>query len=425
MNKRFFAVLLAVLAAVAACGLLGCSSAGQGSSSGAQASSQVSAPAASVSSASAAADAGQSGKHVIGVVVYDVTDSEVLMFNQYLVDYIAKECFDDVRFVYSNSITTEDELLAFIDDVAAMGGEGIMSFFNIDLAAEVGRCAEHGMYHIVASGTVSEEDFASVEDNEYFLGAVGPMIAMEYNAGASMVRNYVAKSEPGKIFIMSGGAGIGNEMHYQRTLGMLDAIETAYGVDLGQTKELAASSENVTLETESVKVDISPGYVAIDENKAPVLEAFAADDYDVVLATIPVFPIIDDIERSNAKIAQVDCYSQENQLLFASGKLDYLVGKYGSQIGPSFVALYNAVTGHASEFREDGKAFQIVQDFWTSADAADFDEKYAFASNITTPAFNYEDLYSICSDRTPTATLDDLRDLASGSSYEEAKARRS
>lgn len=347
------------------------------------------------------------------------------MFRQYLVDYIARVCFEDVRFVYSGSITSEDELISFIDDVAAMGGEGIMSFYNIDLAAEVARCAEHGMYHIVASGTVSEEDFAKVEDNEFFLGAIGPMIQMEYTAGANMATNFIAKKAGDRYFIMSGGAAIGNEMHYQRTLGMLDTFESGYGVDLGNTKELAATPEPLTIENEKLSLTISPGYVSRAEMRESVVEAFGGGDFDVVLSTISVEPVRNLLNSANVKIAVVDCYSQDNQLLFASGKLDYLVGKYGSLVGPSFVALYNAITGHADAFRDNGKAFKIVQNFWASDSADDFDEKYEFASNVTTPAYNYEDLYSICCAYTPDATFDDLRELAEKCSYEDAKARRS
>lgn len=412
LSRRAF---LTALAAAAPLTLASC---------GGGAAQSAGAPSGSSQAASVAGD--QSGKHIIGVAVYNVADAEVLMFHQYLVDYIAKVCFDDVRFVYSDSITSEDELLGFIDDIAAMGGKGIMSFYNIDLAAEVERCASYGMYHIVASGTVSEEDFAKVENNEHFLGAIGPMIQMEYTAGAKMVTNYIKNKVGNRYFILSGGAGVGNEMHYQRTMGMLDTLESSYGVHLGDTKELAATTEPLVLQNEKMSVTISPGYISRDEMRESVVESFGAgDDFDVVLSTIAVEPIRNLLTKANVKIAMVDCYSQDNQLLFASGQLDYLVGKYGSLIGPSFVALYNAITGHVDAFRDSGKAFKIVQNFWSSGSKSDFDEKYEFASNITQPAYNYEDLYSICCAYTPEAKLEDLRDLAEKCSYEDAKARRS
>ena len=412
LSRRAF---LATLAAATPLTLAAC---------GGGAAQNAGAPSGSSQAAGVAGD--QPGKHIIGVAVYNVADVEVLMFHQYLVDYIAKVCFDDVRFVYSDSITSEDELLGFIDDIAAMGGKGIMSFYNIDLAAEVERCASYGMYHIVASGTVSEEDFAKVENNEHFLGAIGPMIQMEYTAGAKMVTNYIKNKVGNRYFILSGGAGVGNEMHYQRTMGMLDTLESSYGVNLGDTKELAATTEPLVIQNEKMSVTVSPGYISRDEMRESVVKSFGnGGDFDVVLSTIAVEPIRYLLTKANVKIAMVDCYSQDNQLLFASGQLDFLVGKYGSLVGPSFVALYNAITGHADAFRDNGKAFKIVQNFWSSGSKSDFDEKYEFASNITQPAYNYEDLYSICCAHTPGATFEDLRDLAEKCSYEDAKARRS
>lgn len=383
----------------------------------------TSTPAQSASSSSAASS---SSKHVIGVPVYNVSDNEVLMFKEYLVNYIADVAFPDVQFVYSGSITTEEQYLSFIDDVAALGGEGLMCFLDIDLASEVERAASHGMYHIMASGTVSEENFAKVADNEYFLGCVGPGINMEYNAGSNMVRNYVANKQGDRYFIMSGGspAELGNEMHYQRTLGILDALETGYGVDLGQTKELAAVAEPTTIEVEGLSVTIAPGYVAREGMRESVVEAFEAASYDVVLSTLPIEPIRVVLERADVKIAQVDCYSQDNQLLFASDSLSYLVGKYGSIVGPSFAALYNAIGGYAADFRDKGKAFKIVQNFWASDSAADFDEKYQLASNVTSPAYNYEDLQAICKAYNPDATFEDFKKLAEADSYEDALKRR-
>ncbi len=377
------------------------------------------------SSAASQPAASANGKHIIGVVVYNVSDSEVLMFREYLVNYIAATAFSDVQFIYSGGIADEEQLLAFIDDVAALGAKGIMSFYNIDLQAEVARCAEHGMYHMVASGTVSDEDFAKVAENDHFLGCIGPGIEMEYNAGASMVRNYIANKAGDRYFIMSGGAPLGNEMHYERTLGMLDTLETSYGVDLGQTKELAKADKTTTIDLGNLFVTISPGYPAREGMREPIVEAFKASTYDVVLSSLPVAPVSATLYESSAKIAQVDCYSQENQLLFAADKLSYLAGKYGSLVGPSFAAMYNAIGGYTADFRDNGRAFRIVQNFWASNSKADFDEKYGIASNITTPAYNYEDLQSICKAYTPAATFEDLKKLAEASSYEDAKKRRS
>ena len=379
----------------------------------------------STQAASASSSAASASKHIIGVAVYNVSDNEVIMFKDYLVNYIANVAFEDVQFVYSGSITEKEQYLSFIDDIAALGGKGIMGFTNIDLEAEVNRCADHGMYYIRASGTVSEEDYAKVADSEFFLGCVGPGIDVEFGSGKAMAESFIAKNKDRRFFVMSGGAPYGNEMHYQRTLGILDAFEAGYGVDLGQTEKLAGSDKAVTIEHDDVFVVIAPGFVSRDAMKQSVLDAFRSGHFDVVLSTLPINPIKGELESAGVEIGQVDCYSQENQLLFASNRLSYLVGKYGSIVGPSFAAMYNAVTGYGDDFRDKGKAFKIEQGFWSSDSPEDFDEKYQFASNVTSPAYNYEDLQSVCKQFNPSATFEDLKKLAEASSFEDAKKRRS
>ncbi len=371
-----------------------------------------------------AASTHDSGKHVIGVAVYDVGDNEVIMFRQYLEEYIAGVCFDDVEFLYSNSLSTTDDVLAFIDDVAAHGGEGIMSFFSLDLPAEVERCAQHGMYHIVASGTVSKEDFAAVEDNEYFLGCIGPGDKVEFYTGVDMVQNFVKRASGNRYFILTGGASMGNEMHLLRAKAMLDTLAGSYHADLGDTEALATSAEPVTVDTGRLLVTVAPGYLNLEDMRATVEDAFKAGEYDYVMSTIPVEPILDTLDESSAIIGQVDCYTQDNQLLFQRGKLDFLAGKYGSMVGPSFAAMYNAVTGYADDFRDNGKAFRATQGMWTSESVEQFNEMYEFASNLITPAYNYEDIYSICRVTNPGATLEDLIDMAEACSFEDALARR-
>ena len=425
LSRRAF---LAAIAAAAPLALAACSGA---SSQGASSSGDVAKASASSSAAADASSAGAQqpsgtvgGTHVIGVAVYNPADNEVRMFKSYLIDYVAGLGFDDVRFMYSGAINSEEGLISFIKSVADQGGAGVMSFTSLDLKAEVEECASHGMYYMLASGTVSEDSFSSVADNEYFLGSVGPGVPMEYAAGTKMVQNYVANKVGNKYFVMSGGAALGNEMHYQRTLGVLDALEAGYGINLGDTKELAGTADAVTATDKDVTVTIAPGYVSRDEMKQAVLTALKADSYEIVLSALPVGPIMEELRAAKVRIAQVDCYSEDNLILFNSGQIDYIAGKYGSLVGPSFAAMYNAVTGHAADFREDGKAFKIVQRMWESSSKEDYDEKYELASNAVTPAYNLEDIYSVCIDYTPTATMDDLKTLAQASSYEECKARR-
>ena len=161
--------------------------------------------------------------HKIGVIVYNTGDNEVIGFREYLQGYIESN-FEMVQFVYSGSIQSGEEELDFIQKACDEGVEGFMSFLSHDLAAEVALCEKNKAYYMLASGTVADEKFDAVADNPWFLGMFGPGKAFEFQAGADMARFFAEQEIGNRYFILSGGAPLGNEMHYQRTLGALNGL---------------------------------------------------------------------------------------------------------------------------------------------------------------------------------------------------------
>ena len=360
----------------------------------------------------------------IGVLVYNIADREVVSFRKYLEDYIAG-CFDGVEFLYSESIEDEEEELTFIQDAIDAGVQGIMSFQSFDLAEEVSLCAENGVYYMMASGSVADDAFAAVQDDPYFLGVVGPGDDVEYQAGADLATHMYENKTSDTYFILSGGGSLGNEMHLQRTEGVLDTLQSCYGVELSVTsEELALSAEPVTISEDGLTLCICPGYMNFEEFLGSAEEAFAEGTYDQVIAVMAADDIMSTFQKANARVAMVDCYSDENMLLFNEGVLCYLTGKYSSIIGPSFTAMYNACLGYADDFRDQGKAFQISQGFWSSDSKDDFAEKYAYSSSLELNAYNYEDLANLCKNYNESADFEDLTDMAEAYDFPSAVARR-
>ncbi len=361
--------------------------------------------------------------HKIGVAVYDVTDDEVITFRDYLQGYI-QECFPDVEFYYSYSIRSGEEEMEFLEEACAEGVEGIMSFISYDLPAEVAYCESREVYYMMASGTVSEEAFAAVEDNPWFLGVVGPGTENEYQAGADMAKYFINEMEGDSYILFTGGAPVGNEMHRMRSIGALDTFADTFG-DLGQSsEELAASEEPIRLNLGDVTLTVFPGYTTREEVSEAVREELKSTQYDYALSMFSMYSMVDDLRDAGVKQGVVDCYSMTNQELFADGTLCYVSGKFSSTIGPSFAAMYNAVTGYAGEFREDGKAFNLTQGYWTSENAKDYNDRYALATGIYVNAYNYEDLQSVMKTYDENAGFEKLKALVEAYTYEEAKARR-
>ena len=362
--------------------------------------------------------------HKIGVLVYNLADEEVMSFRNYLENYIG-ECFPDVEFLYSDSVADEDGIQAFLATAHENDVEGIMSFLSYDLEAEVAACEEYGMYYLMASGTVPEESFAEVQDNPYFLGVIGPGTQNEYQAGREMAKNFIEDTSGDSYLIYSGGAAQGNEMHRIRTLAILETLQDSYGTTFDVPADaLALTEEPVTVQSGDLTICVYPGYVRMDGVREGAAKELNSGAYDSAMAVLPVGPLVEEAGRVNIPLGTIDAYTEGNQLLFNNGRLDYVTGKYSSIIGPSLAAMYNAVKGYAEDFRQDGKAFQVTQGFWSSSDKDDYAEKYALASGITLNAYNYEDLQNVCKDYNPDASLEELISLAGAYTYEDALARR-
>ena len=361
--------------------------------------------------------------HKIGVIVYNTGDEEVIGFREYLQGYI-EDNFPMVEFLYSDSIQKEEEELSFIQSACNQGVEGFMSFLSRDLRAEVALCEQNRAYYLLASGTVSDEDFDAVADNPWFLGMFGPGQPFEFQAGADMARYFLREQTGSRWFILSGGASLGNEMHYQRTMGILDTLATAYGVNFPQSRqELAQTAEPLTLELDKLTITICPGYISREADLTAAMEAYAAGTYDVVLSVLPPADMVSVIGKT--PLGVVDSYNTRNLQLSTDGVLQFVVGKYSSMVGPSFALMLNALTGHAGEFRDRGRAIQVTQGFWNSEGPQDYLEKYALSTSAAMNAYNFDDLSKVICIYNPHADLNALVALAEACSYRAVQARRS
>ena len=360
--------------------------------------------------------------HKIGVIVYNTSDEEVIGFREYLKGYI-EDNFEMAKFIYSGSISSEEEELDFIQDACDEGVEGFMSFLSYDLEKEVELCEKNEAYYMLASGTVAAEQFDAVEENPWFLGAFGPGQPFEFQAGADLARYFIKEKTGTRYFVLSGGAGFGNEMHYQRTLGILDTLASAYGAafDVPRT-EIAMTQTPLTVETDRVSVTICPGYIVFDEFFTQARQAFEEGTFDAVLSVLPPEEMIPVFGKTPLGI--VDSYNTRNLQLVNSGTLRVVIGKYNSMVGPAFALMLNAITGFADEFRDNGKAVQVTQGFWVSESTEDYIDKYTLSTSAAKNAYNFADLSHVIKIYNPEANLDELVALAEACSYRAVRARR-
>lgn len=371
----------------------------------------------------------------IGVAVYDTTDPEMSMFYSYYRDYI-QESFP-VEFYLSDSISTSDDEVAFINEMKKEGAIGIISFYGLELEKVVAACAENEMYYVLGSGSISDEEFNAVKDNEYFLGVIGPNEDEEYNAGVEMAE-FFAQEGAGNYLILSGGAAnAGNFMHYTRTCGILDTLASELGLTYTDSVEnLAQAAEITTIETGTdVTITISPGYLNDDEGKDNFIEAIGMEDYDAIMSAAGVANIVDelrivvrDIDHA-VLVGAVDCFSVENYDAFqmkdntGASLLNFIKGKYASMVAPAFVAMFNAAAGDMDVVKPEGEAFRIYQSYWTADSEAEYSELYGYTESIYENAYSSTDLMSVIKTYSETASFEAFKTLTESCDIDSVRAR--
>ncbi len=366
--------------------------------------------------------------HIIGISVYSSTDPLLSMFVDYYKNYIAASF--PVEFLVSESLSSTEEEIAFMEEVKAAGGEAIISFYGQDLEQIVAACEELELYYVKGAATLSDEEYEAIKDNDWFLGVIGAGDDEEYMAGYEMAATF-AQSGATSFVIGTGGAGNGeNYMHVLRVCGMLDALQEVLGVTYSSsTEELAEANELTVVETNlaDVTIVLSPGYLDISAGEENLTKAFADGDFDAFLAVAGVNAVEDLLLEKIASsekellVGVIDCFSEENyeavEKRDANGTslINYVKGRYASMVAPAFVAAFNAMEGDLALVKPDGEAFRLYQTYWTADGEAAFVELYSLTIGMFENAYSSEDLMQVIGAYNPDATYADFAALTAAS----------
>lgn len=338
-----------------------------------------------------------SRKVKMGVLVSDATTAESLAFQNYYKNYIAKNF--NVELMYSDELADAAGEKSAIDTFITNNCKAIISFSSFDRMAQLKQCADAGVYYAVATGTLTEEEYESVKNNEYYVGAIGPSLDVEFQAGYEMAKYYL---EQGKTnFAIFGGAlPYYTEMHIYRVAGMLTAMVEAGGEGanyLGATDAGAIIGkifETATIETGAIGTINLLGYVGgYDMDDAwfgKCAQMAQAEGLEAILAVGNGSDFFGtSVQGTDVKIASVDAYASAYGDAMQGGMLDYLAGKFSASIGPIFAATYSSVLG-APIRTEEGNALALAQGYWVATSVEQFNEFYAVDSSAETPAYTKE-----------------------------------
>ncbi|MCM1086955.1 MAG: hypothetical protein NC419_02285 [Muribaculaceae bacterium] len=328
----------------------------------------------------------------MGILVSDATSAEALAFRNYYTEYIQKQY--NVEMIYSDELTDAAGETSAIDTFITNNCKAIISFSSFDRAAQLEQCDAAGVYYAVATGTLTEEEYETYKGYEYYVGAIGPSLDVEFETGYNMAKHYLDQGM--KNFAIFGGAiPYYTEMHIYRAAGMLSAMVEASGADYQGAADKGAIIGQIFTDGE-VKTgaigDINVlgyvgGYDMDDAWFGKCAQMAQTADLEVILAVGNGSDFFGTaIAGTDVKIASVDAYASSYGEAMEAGMLDYLAGKFSASIGPIFLATYRAALGSPVR-TADGNALALSQGYWVATSADEFNTYYAVDSSVDSPAY--------------------------------------
>ena len=366
------------------------------------------------------------GSVKIGVLVSDATSSEALAFRAYYTEYIANAY--DVEFIYSDELTDAAGEKSAIDNFIFNNCKAVISFSSFDRPAQIDQCESAEIYYAVATGTLTDEQYEEYKDYEYYVGAIGPSMDIEFKAGYDMAAYYIDQGMT-RFGMFGGGVPYYVDMHIYRAAGMLAAMvekggEGANykgadnaGAIIGQIYA-DGSIEPCTIGNLELAAYVG-GYDFNDAWFGKLAQMVGTEGIQVILTVGSGVDVLGGfIAGSGVKLATVDSFTPAMGEAMENGILDYMAGKFAASVGPIFVATYNAINGEPIR-DDDDNALALGQGFWVATNAEQFKEYSAVDSSNTDPAYTKEILDQYAA---PGVSYDDFAAFVAQYSFDEIVA---
>ncbi len=343
------------------------------------------------STPSAASEIYPEEKVLIGVELYDLTESETLAIQDYF-SYLAETY--NVEFKYSEAIQDADQEMKFIEDCAIAGCKGFFGYYNVTGVEQINKVLEYDMYYY-GSTTSYNGDF---KDNPKFIGAVTAN-GSDYELGQSL-GNWVVEQGFDTVVYANGGADFGVPIFVDRQNGFLEAVgDTAKVITVsGFPNDQFFADQAAALTTPELDAVVA-SFNGVDFWAQPMASAGLTD----------------------VQLGTIGAVNESYLNAFEGGSLSYLVA--GNIQGYGFVVstILNAVDGNGDAFRENGEpiAYNVPSFEITSA------EELAKILEVQNgeKIFTAEDFKDVIVHFNPEANLQTLKDLADSGSKENILAR--
>ena len=359
----------------------------------------------------------------IGVLVSDATSSEALAFRAYYTEYIAPAY--GVEFIYSDELTDAAGEKSAIDNFIVNNCKAVISFSSSDRPAQIDQCESAGIYYAVATGTLTADEYEEFKDYEYYVGAIGPSLDIEFQAGYDMAAYYLDQGVT-RFGMFGGGVPYYVDMHIYRAAGMLTAMvekggdganykgQTDFGGILGQIYQDGGIDTGAIGNVELLAY--VGGYDFDDAWFGKLAQMAGTEGIEAILTVGSGVDVLGSfVAGTDVKLATVDSFTPAMGEAMDSGILDYVAGKFSASIGPIFAATLNAINGEPIR-DNDGNALALGQGYWVATNSEQFAKYSAVDSSKDDPAYTKEILDANCA---PGVAYDDFAAFVGQYSFDE------
>lgn len=325
----------------------------------------------------------------IGFVNYDTTAENVLNLQKYFEHLQTAFNFE---VIYSESLTSAEGELAFIESCAAAGCKGIIGFYNVAKSESVQRAIDLGMYYW---GGASEPAIYDVmKNNPMYLGGSYSKDA-DYTMGYKMATALIEAGST-KLIYTSGGRDFGVEFFVKRSEGFDAAIADAKAA--GKTVEKVA--------------DVS-GWPGTEAFAAAQTEALGKEA-DGLVSSFTALPWLQPLgvagKMGQIKIAGSETVNDTLAGLFNDGVISYSYSEVTESFGMAVPMILNAAAGHADKYLQNGASPQVTMGYWEIAGKEDCTFYNDYSGKVGW-VWEIDDLKTILYDFDNTANFDSLSKL--------------
>lgn len=329
-------------------------------------------------------------KVLIGVEIYDPTESETLAIQKYF-EYLSENF--NVEFKYSEAIQDAEQEMKFIEDCAVAGCKGFYGIYNVSGPEQFLKVQELGMFFV--GGTNERYEAAKAEPN--YLGLVSSN-GSDYDNGKAL-GEWVMKNGYKNIIYANGGADFGVGIFVDRQAGFMDAID------------------------DSVNVTVVKGFPG-DQFFADQAAALATPGIEAVVASFNgvdfwAQPIV--TSGLDIKLATIGAINQDYLKAFQNNQLNFLVAGNIEAAGINIMSILNAIDGNPDMYKTDGLALYYGVPTFTVSSAEEIESIVAIQESQH--IFSADDLKGLIKTLNPESNLDTLKALVDKSTMENILAK--